>query len=101
MTLAALEQLHIQTLQAKITMYNHYQWLHKLTSNNGTKPPDCYQVFIRIYRVYRHVMVLKHMGCGHDPGGLQATKVGVLAMLCLTCPRPGIAVLLTISADKG
>jgi hypothetical protein len=90
MTLAALEQFHIQTLQAKTTMYDHYQSLQKLTSNNGTKPPDRYQVFIRICRAYRHVMMLKRMGRGHDPGGVQATKSGALAVLCPACPRPGI-----------
>ncbi|KAJ7884187.1 hypothetical protein B0H14DRAFT_3082403 [Mycena olivaceomarginata] len=90
MTLLALEQFHIQSLQAKITMYDYYQSLEKLTSNDGTKPPDRYQVFTRICRAYRHVMMLKRMGRGHDPGGAKATKSGALAVLCPACPRPGI-----------
>ncbi|KAJ7791307.1 hypothetical protein B0H14DRAFT_3500651 [Mycena olivaceomarginata] len=64
--------------------------LEKLTSNDGTKPPDRYQVFTRICRAYRHVMMLKRMGRGHDPGGAKATKSGALAVLCPACPRPGI-----------
>ncbi|KAJ7889382.1 hypothetical protein B0H14DRAFT_2561881 [Mycena olivaceomarginata] len=90
MTLLALEQFHVQSLQAKITMYDYYQSLEKLTSNDGTKPPDRYQVFTRICREYRHVMMLKQMGRGHDPGGAKATKSGALAVLCPACPRPGI-----------
>ncbi|KAJ7896246.1 hypothetical protein B0H14DRAFT_2558175 [Mycena olivaceomarginata] len=73
MTLVALEQFHTATCQAKTMMYNYYQTLVKLTSNDRTKPPDCYQVFIRICR-YRHLMMLKRGGRRHDPGGARATQ---------------------------
>jgi hypothetical protein len=90
MTFAALEQFHVASLQAKVTMYDYYQSLVKLTRNDGTKPPDRYQVFIRICRKYRHVMSLKRGGRGHDAGGAEATKPGELAIRCPACPRPGI-----------
>ncbi|KAF8139331.1 hypothetical protein K438DRAFT_1996130 [Mycena galopus ATCC 62051] len=90
MTLLALEQFHIQTLQAKMTMYDCYKSIEKLTCNDGTKPPDRYQVFIRIAREYRHLMMLKRGGRGHDPGGAKATKSGELAVRCPVCPRPGL-----------
>jgi hypothetical protein len=90
MTLVALEQFHIVTCQAKTTMYDYYQTLVKLTSNDGTKPPDRYQVFIRICREYRHLMMLKRGGRGHDAGGARATQSGELAVRCPACPRPGV-----------
>ncbi|KAJ7852858.1 hypothetical protein B0H13DRAFT_1904401 [Mycena leptocephala] len=65
MTLLALEKFHLGTLQAKTTMYDFYRTLEKLTSNDGTKPPDRYQVMIRICREYRHLMMLKRGGRGH------------------------------------
>jgi hypothetical protein len=77
-------------LQAKTTMYDFYQTLEKLTSNDGQKPPNRYQVFIRIMREYRHLKMLKRGGRGHDPDGAAATKPGELAVLCPTCPRPGV-----------
>jgi hypothetical protein len=95
MTLIALELFHIETLQAKMTMYDYYLSMEKLTSNDGTKPPDRYQVFIRICREYRHLMMLKRGGRGHDPGGASATKNGELAIRCPACPR----VMVNLPAD--
>ncbi|KAF8134657.1 hypothetical protein K438DRAFT_1547594, partial [Mycena galopus ATCC 62051] len=90
MTLAALEHFHIVTLQSKVTMYDYYQSLEKLTRNDGIKPPDRYQVFIRICQDYRHLLMLKRGGRRHKAGGAMATKAGELAVRCPACPRPGI-----------
>jgi hypothetical protein len=90
MTFEALELFHIVTLQAKMTMYDYYRSLERLTRNDGVQPPDRYQVFIRICREYRHLLLLKRGGRGHDPGGAKATKSGDLAVRCPACPRPGV-----------
>ncbi|KAJ7668824.1 hypothetical protein B0H14DRAFT_3102493 [Mycena olivaceomarginata] len=90
MTLAALEHFRIATCQAKTTMYDYYQTLVKLTSNDGTKLPDRYQVFLRICQEYRHLMMLKRGGRGHDAGGACATQSGELVVRCPACPRPGV-----------
>ncbi|KAJ7862019.1 hypothetical protein B0H14DRAFT_3444990 [Mycena olivaceomarginata] len=90
MTFAALELFHIVTLQAKMPMYDYYRSLERLTRNDGVQPPDRYQVFIRICREYRHLLLLKRGGRGHDPGGAKATKSGELAVQCPACPRPGV-----------
>ncbi|KAJ7745627.1 hypothetical protein B0H14DRAFT_3514464 [Mycena olivaceomarginata] len=90
MTFSALDQFHTLTLQAKTTMYDYYLALEKLTSNDGVKPPDRYQVFIRICREYRHLMMLKRGGRGHDPEGVKGTKSGELDVRCPACPRPGV-----------
>ncbi|KAJ7017384.1 hypothetical protein C8F04DRAFT_1200656 [Mycena alexandri] len=90
MTLNALNHFHVQTLQAKTTMYDYYQTLEKLTRNDGSRGVDRYQVLIRICREYRHLMMLKRGGCAYDSAGVEATKPGELAVLCPACPRPGI-----------
>lgn len=39
---------------------------------------------------WRHLKLLKWGGRGHDPAGVAATRAGELAVLCPSCPRPGI-----------
>ncbi|KAJ7767601.1 hypothetical protein B0H14DRAFT_3096172 [Mycena olivaceomarginata] len=73
-----------------MTMYDYYRSLERLTWNDGVQPPDRYQVFIRICREYRHLLLLKHGGRGHNPGRAKATKSGELAVRCPACPRPGL-----------
>ncbi|KAJ6458733.1 hypothetical protein C8R45DRAFT_1109846 [Mycena sanguinolenta] len=41
-TVAILEKFHQDTLQSKMTMYDFYGVLEKLTNNTGIKPPDRY-----------------------------------------------------------
>lgn len=93
MTLVALERFHMETLQSKTTMYDFYQTMEKMTRNDGEKPPDRYQVFIRICREYRHLMMLKRVGRGHVHDPNAATKPGQCAVECPACPRPGINLL--------
>ncbi|KAJ7678301.1 hypothetical protein DFH06DRAFT_975338, partial [Mycena polygramma] len=64
--------------------------LEKLTDHDGAKPPDRYQVFIRICKEFRHLMMLKRAGCGHLPGGVDDMKPGNAAVRCPCCPRPGV-----------
>jgi len=39
---------------------------------------------------WRHLKLLKWGGRGHDPEGVEATRAGELAVLCPSCPRPGV-----------
>ncbi|KAJ7684861.1 hypothetical protein DFH06DRAFT_970627, partial [Mycena polygramma] len=91
-TFAVLDQFHQETLQAKVTMYDFYGVLEKLTSNVGVKPPDRYHEWIRMCREYRHLMMLKRGGrlVAYNPSGAAGTKPGELAIECPACPRPGI-----------
>ncbi|KAJ6472931.1 hypothetical protein C8R47DRAFT_987653, partial [Mycena vitilis] len=91
-TFAVLDQFHQETLQAKVTMYDFYGVLEKLTSNVGVKPPDRYHEWIRVCREYRHLMMLKRGGrlVAYDTSGAAGTKPGELAIECPACPRPGI-----------
>lgn len=39
---------------------------------------------------WRHLKLLKRGGRGNDPEGARGTKDGELAVLCPSCPHPGI-----------
>lgn len=39
---------------------------------------------------WRHLKLLKRGGRGHDPTGAAGTTEGSLAILCPSCPHPGI-----------
>ncbi|KAK7052719.1 hypothetical protein R3P38DRAFT_2502888 [Favolaschia claudopus] len=89
-TFLALDQFHLLTLQAKITAYDYYTVLERLTDNTGVKPPDRYQIFLRVAREYRHLLMLKRAGRGHDPSGVWGTGAGELAVVCPVCPDPEV-----------
>ncbi|KAJ7693264.1 hypothetical protein B0H16DRAFT_1669558 [Mycena metata] len=89
-TFEMLDFFHAQTLQAKTTMYDFYVALEKLTNHTGVKPSTRYPEFLRITRQYRHLLLLKRAGRGHDPSGIFGTQPGECAVLCPACPRPGV-----------
>lgn len=41
-------------------------------------------------REWRHLMMLKRAGRGHDPTGAAGTAEGELAVECPACPKPGV-----------
>ncbi|KAF8171732.1 hypothetical protein K438DRAFT_1981883 [Mycena galopus ATCC 62051] len=75
-TIAVLEEFHQDTLQSKMTMYDFYGVLVKLTDNTGINPPDHYHEWIRMCREFQHLMLLK--------------RGGELAVECPACPRPDV-----------
>ncbi|KAH9899376.1 hypothetical protein C8Q73DRAFT_638342, partial [Cubamyces lactineus] len=80
-----------QSLQGKISMFDYYQSLLRLTDNTGTiHLQDRYKVFMRIVSQWRFLKRLKRAGRGHCPGGVKATTAGELAVVCPACPRPGV-----------
>ncbi|KAJ7019709.1 hypothetical protein C8F04DRAFT_975338 [Mycena alexandri] len=89
-TFHVLDNFHLHTLQAKTTAYDFYAVLERLTDNTGVKPPNRYQVFLRMARQYRHLLMLKRAGRGHDPSGVWGTGVGELAVDCPVCPNPKV-----------
>ncbi|KAJ7431875.1 hypothetical protein B0H11DRAFT_2261289 [Mycena galericulata] len=89
-TFACLDLFLVSTHQAKTTMYDFYGMLEKLTNNTGLKPPNRYHAFMRMCREYRHLLMLKRAGRGHEPSGVEGTKPGALAVVCPCCPRPGV-----------
>ncbi|KAJ7834834.1 hypothetical protein B0H13DRAFT_1653010 [Mycena leptocephala] len=89
-TFEVLDKFHLHTLQAKTTAYDFYSVLERLTDNTGVKPPNRYQVFLRIARQYRHLLMLKRAGRGHDPSGVFGTAAGECALQCPCCPDPKV-----------
>ncbi|KAJ6513582.1 hypothetical protein C8R47DRAFT_962737 [Mycena vitilis] len=85
-----LDNFHLHTLQAKTTAYDFYAVLERLTNNAGVKPPDRYQVFLRMARQYRHLLLLKRAGRGHDITGVWGTAAGECALQCPCCPDPKV-----------
>ncbi|GBE78369.1 hypothetical protein SCP_0112540 [Sparassis crispa] len=81
---------HLLSTQSKMSGYEFYQSLARLTDNTSVHTPkDHYPAFMRIMRMWRHLKMLKRAGWGHEPGGVQATQPGSCAILCLVCPHPG------------
>ncbi|KAF7317933.1 CxC2 domain-containing protein [Mycena kentingensis (nom. inval.)] len=91
-TFACLERFHVLSLHGKTSVYDFYAALESLTNGVGVKPPDRYKVFLRIVRQYRHLLLLKRGGRGHDRYGVIGTGPGELARRCPVCPRPGVNV---------
>jgi hypothetical protein len=91
-TLTVLEKFHQDTVQSKMTMYDSYAVLEKLTDNVDIKPPDRSHEWIRMCREFRHLLMLLRGGRAeaYSDSGVDGTKLGELAIDCPACPRPGV-----------
>ncbi len=90
-TFRLLEHYHIQSLQGKMSMYDYYESLERMTDNTGTKTlQDRYKSFMRVVAQWRYLKRLKRAGRAHDPSGVAGTKPGELAVPCPACPHPDI-----------
>ncbi|KAK6964695.1 CxC2 domain-containing protein [Favolaschia claudopus] len=89
-TFRLLDNFHIQTLKGKTTMYDYYSAVEKLTDGTGGPLPYRYREFLRVTRMFRHLLMLKRGGRGHALSGVNGTQAGELAIRCPACPRPGI-----------
>lgn len=45
---------------------------------------------MNIMREWRHILMAKRAGRGHDPDGVSKTKAGGLVIACRACPQPGV-----------
>ncbi|KAG6373515.1 hypothetical protein JVT61DRAFT_6151 [Boletus reticuloceps] len=89
-TFAVMEHFHILSLKSKVTAYEFFHTLARQTDNTGLTPiRDHYAVFLKMASGWRNIKAFKRAGRGHDPGGINTTKAGELAVLCPTCPQPG------------
>jgi hypothetical protein len=89
-TFLVLDRFLMSTLQAKTTAYDYYTVLERLTNNVGVKPPNRYQIFLRMARQWRHLLMLKRAGRAHDPSGVFGTGAGELTVECPVCPNPKV-----------
>jgi len=90
-TFTLLRQLHKLALTTKASTYDFYRALERLTTSTGINTPKSrYKALMRMNLQWRHLKMLKWGGRGHDDSGASGTKPGELAVLCPSCPRPGI-----------
>lgn len=88
-----LQLLHLLALTSKGSTYDFYRTLEKATNNTGVhalKSASRYRPLLRMSLQWRHLKMLKRGGRGHDPTGAAGTKDGELAVVCPSCPLPGI-----------
>ncbi|KAJ7138999.1 hypothetical protein C8R44DRAFT_938433 [Mycena epipterygia] len=80
------------TLQGKVTTYDFYSGLEKMTDNTGmVKMKDRYKSFMRMMREWRHLVMLKQGGQGNDgTRKVVETRLGELAVTCPACPQPRV-----------
>ncbi|KAJ8701131.1 hypothetical protein PTI98_002092 [Pleurotus ostreatus] len=88
-TFDVLRLFQLLTFGSKVSGFEFYHSLARLTNNLGQILPDRYTAFMRIVREWRHIRLLKRAGRGHEPGGVLGTAEGSCAVLCPACPHPG------------
>ncbi|KAF8870221.1 hypothetical protein BD779DRAFT_1614195 [Infundibulicybe gibba] len=89
-TFRVLETLEMLSYTSKVSVFEFYQALSRLTDNTKMNtPPDRYPQLLRMIREWRYLKLLKHAGCGHNPKGISAAQPGECAVLCPACPQPG------------
>ncbi|KAJ6564337.1 hypothetical protein B0H19DRAFT_942572, partial [Mycena capillaripes] len=86
-TFEVLDKFVLSTHQAKMTAYDFYCILERLTNRASMKPPNWYQVLLWMSHQWRHLLMLLRAGRGHDPLSMLGTAPGELALLCPVCPR--------------
>ncbi|KAK0484271.1 hypothetical protein EDD18DRAFT_1311853 [Armillaria luteobubalina] len=82
---------HLLSLVSKTTTYNFCRMLERMSDNTGLNtPPSHRAALMHMLIQWRHLQLLKRGGQAHDVTGPEGTKPGKLAVLCPSCPWPGI-----------
>lgn len=107
-TFRVLEFFEILQYESKVSPFELWKTLARLTDNTGLVVvkvrmsryslfsilnvfQDRYPSFLRMAHEWRHLKLLKRAGRGHDPDRTASeTKPGECAVLCPSCPHPGI-----------
>lgn len=106
-TFALLKSAQLLSLQSKLSLYDYYICIEKLTDATGTAgtnvsffgrlrvavftlSKDRYREFLRALRMWRNIKLFKRGGRAYDTTGVNGTSPGELAVLCPACPIPSI-----------
>ncbi|KAJ3764973.1 hypothetical protein FB446DRAFT_655900, partial [Lentinula raphanica] len=91
-TYRVMNMFHVLTLQGKVTTYDFYAGLEKMTDNAAlVSLPDRYRSFSRMMKEWRHLKMAKRSGRGNDAvRSLAETKSGEMGIKCPACPRPDV-----------
>ncbi|KAG2101391.1 uncharacterized protein F5147DRAFT_747022 [Suillus discolor] len=88
-TKRVLEFFLVLTWSSKVSGYEFYTSLERLTDNTHLNVPK-YKEFMRMVRQFRHIKLMKQAGRGNVTGGIYKTEPGALAIKCPACPQPGV-----------
>ncbi|KAF9006891.1 hypothetical protein BDZ89DRAFT_965772 [Hymenopellis radicata] len=90
-TLRLLETFDKISSSGKLSIYEHYQGLERLTDNTRIDlPKSRYKAYARVNRQFAHLTMLKRSGRGSVKDGIETTNAGDLAVRCPACPREGV-----------
>lgn len=93
-TFRLLEFLHLLSLCLKVSIYDFYRTLERTSVNMGISIlKSRIKMLMRMKLQWAHLKMLKRGGRAHADNRVAATKPGELAVLCPSCPRPGINLL--------
>ncbi|KAJ7429980.1 hypothetical protein B0H11DRAFT_1765938 [Mycena galericulata] len=90
-TYKVLELFRLLTVIGNVNARDFVTTLERRTealSPSGTTQ-DRYREFARMSRQYAFLQRLRRAGRGHDPAGVNATKLGELTVMCWACPHEG------------
>ncbi|KAK7000623.1 CxC2 domain-containing protein [Favolaschia claudopus] len=92
-TFRSLESFRLYTVIGNLNVRDFVSSLERFTdasaSSGMTWLPDRYKQFHRMARQWSFLMRLKRAGRGHDPAGVEGTRLGECAVNCWACPHDG------------
>jgi hypothetical protein len=90
-THAALDDFRLTNLECKVSAYQYFQKLRRLTSAMlPDSVPNLYHELRRMSRQWRWIKKLKWSGTASRTEETMIAKAGSLANFCPACPQPGI-----------
>ncbi|KAG1851077.1 hypothetical protein DFJ58DRAFT_716740 [Suillus subalutaceus] len=76
-TFCVLEHYHLLSFESKVSAFKFYNALNRMSDNTGLLPiKDRYDSFTQMICEWRHLKMLKCLGRGHDPSGVDGTVEG-------------------------
>ncbi|KZV61408.1 hypothetical protein PENSPDRAFT_693448 [Peniophora sp. CONT] len=87
-TFEALDLFHRLTLLGRLNVYDFYRALEAATDGAMLKGiASVRQQVSNCVRQFRHILMFKRAGRGHEPGGIAGTPPGGAAVQCPACPN--------------
>ncbi|KAI0730668.1 hypothetical protein C8Q76DRAFT_612418, partial [Earliella scabrosa] len=89
-TFRLLKTFQELNFQGKTNLYDYWKSIERITDNSGGADVfNRYKQLSHAVRIWRHLLMLKRAGRGHNPAGAAATGPGELVVECPACPHPG------------
>ncbi|KAJ7496076.1 hypothetical protein B0H11DRAFT_1716264 [Mycena galericulata] len=89
-TYKVLEMFRLMTVIGNVNARDFVTALERRTDALGPSGLNSAQTpFARMARQYAFLQRVRRAGRGHDPAGVDATKLGELAVMCWACPHEG------------